>query len=83
MSNWKKSRSASSLQTYARLLHIALQQEKEMSMLNWLRTLLAPQRTQTQATAPEWLAGAVASAGVEHRLLRAEQRAAAFGLRLP
>ncbi len=52
-------------------------------MLNWLRTLVAPQRTQTQATAPEWLAGAVTSTAVEHRVLRAEQRAAAFGLRLP
>lgn len=52
-------------------------------MLNWFRTLVTPRPGHDQASAPAWLAGAVTSADVENRLLRAEQRAAAFGLRLP
>ncbi|MFN8753791.1 MAG: hypothetical protein ACK5YW_04055 [Betaproteobacteria bacterium] len=44
---------------------------------------MAPQPDGSNATEPQWLAGAVTSADVESRLLRAEQRAAAFGLRLP
>lgn len=52
-------------------------------MLNWFRTLIASRPQQPHIVTPDWLAGAVTSGDVESRLLRLEQRAGEFGLRLP
>lgn len=51
-------------------------------MLNWIRRLVG--RLEEPSTAAEhWIAGASNPADVESRLLRLEQRASAYGLRLP